>query len=250
MLSEERLEEILRILDQNGSITNQELVTMLGASESTIRRDLTALSAEKKLIKVHGGAMALKSSYNSQDYEISARRSMNATEKRIIGRFAVSEIEDGDLIYVDAGTTTEAFVDSIPKGLNAVFVTNAVSHAVSLSKKGYDAYILGGRMKPVTEAVIGSGAVLSLSIYNFSKGFFGANGIERECGITTPDVGEAAVKRYAMQRCRQKYILADSTKFGEVSSIAFASADDVTVITEKRPEGYEDLTIIEAKEDD
>lgn len=250
MLSEERLEEIVRITEMNGSVTNQELVAKLGASESTIRRDITALAAENRLIRVHGGALALKSKYNSKDYEVSARRAMHAVEKKRIGQFAAALVEDGDLVYVDAGTTTEFLVESIPPGINAVFVTNAVSHAVALGKKGYDAYILGGRIKPVTEAVIGSGAVLSLEKYNFSKGFFGANGIDREHGITTPDIGEAAIKEYAVSRCKDRYVLADSSKFGEVSLISFARIDDVAIITEAVPEDYADLKITEAAEEE
>lgn len=247
MLSEERLEEILRIVNHDGSVSNQELVTMLGASESTIRRDITALAAAKKLIKVHGGALSLNRQYASEDEDISERRTMQVEEKKEIGSFAARFISDGDLVYVDAGTTTEALVNSIPKGIRAVFVTNAMSHAVALGKKGCDVYILGGKVKPVTEAVVGSGAILSLEMYNFSKGFFGANGIERSHGITTPDLGEADIKTYALSRCRERYILADSSKFDHVSSIAFAQLDNVTVITDSIPEDYSDFDILSVK---
>lgn len=172
---------------------------------------------------------------------------MNVKEKHLIGSYAASLIEKGDLIYIDAGTTTECLVEALPEGLGAVFVTNALAHAIALSKKGYDAYILGGKVKPITEAVVGSGAVLSLGIYNFTKGFFGANGIDIEHGLTTPDIGESAIKTYALSRCKEKYVLADSSKFGHVSTISFGSIDDVTIISDTTPSDYEGFKIIDAK---
>lgn len=247
MLSEERFEALLNIVNQNGSVTIQELVARLGVSESTVRRDITALAAEKQLIKVHGGALSVKSKRDSTDFEVAQRRIMHTKQKQIIGEYAAKLIEDGDLIYIDAGTTTERLIAAIPEGLKVVFVTNALSHAIILSKKGYDAYVLGGRVKPVTEAVIGSGAVISLGIYNFTKGFFGANGIDGKHGITTPDIGEAAIKTYALTRCKEKYVLADSSKFGTLSTISFAHIDDVTIISETVPPDYDGYDVITAK---
>lgn len=247
MLTEERFNAILQLVDKNGSITNQELVNLLGASESTIRRDITALAADKRLIRVHGGAISLKKNLNSTDFEVDTRRTMYAEQKKIIGAYAASLVEDGDLIYIDAGTTTEFMVNCIPENKKAIFVTNAVSHAVALGKKGYDAYIPGGRIKPVTEAVVGSGALMSLRMYNFNKGFFGANGIEHTAGITTPGISEAAIKEFALSRCRERYILADSSKFDCVSSVCFAALDNVKIITENIPDEYKEYEIIKAK---
>ena len=43
MLTEQRYETILRMLDERGSVTVTELKDLLDASESTVRRDITAL---------------------------------------------------------------------------------------------------------------------------------------------------------------------------------------------------------------
>ncbi|MDD6483701.1 MAG: DeoR/GlpR family DNA-binding transcription regulator [Clostridiales bacterium] len=246
MLTKERYEEILKIVNSSGSVTNQDLVSVLGVSESTIRRDITLLAKKQQLIRVHGGALSLKHNLNSQDYEVEKRRTISSNQKQRIGSCGASLIEDGDLVYVDAGTTTEFLVKSIPPGLDAVFVTNAVSHAILLGKKGYTAYIPSGRLKAVTEAIVGSGTIMSLRMYNFSKGFFGANGISITNGITTPDADEAAIKEYALSRCRERYILADSDKFDRVSSITFASLEDAVVITEDIPDDYKEYDIIKA----
>lgn len=244
MLTEERAEIILDLVDRQGSVSVQELVEKLGTSESTIRRDITALADDRKIIKARGGALSLKTKYSNTDYEMSKRRNMNVAEKRAIGKYAASLVKDGDLVYVDAGTTTEFLIESIEEGIDAVFVTNAVSHAIVLSKKGYTAYILGGRLKGVTEAIVGSGAAMALSVYNFTKGFFGTNGITRKSGLSTPDISEAALKTAALGRCKERYVLADSSKFNIISQITFGNLSDVTVITEKVPEDYKDCDII------
>lgn len=244
MLTEERFAAILKLVNKNGSITNQELVKLLGISESTVRRDVSALAADNKLIRVHGGAMALKKNLNSTDFEVKKRRSIHTEQKTAIAEYSAQLIDDNELIYIDAGTSTELLVKSIPDNKKAIFVTNAVAHAAALEKKGCEAYIIGGRLKPVTEAIIGSTAMLMLKTYNFSKGFFGTNGIEHEAGLTTPDAAEANIKRFAMSRCREKYVLCDSSKFDCISSVSFAEISEVTIITEEIPEEYKNYSVI------
>ena len=67
--------------------------------------------------------------------------------------------------------------------------------------------------------------------YNFTKGFFGTNGISIEKGFTTPDVKEAMIKRKAMENCKQCYILGDDSKFSKLSCVTFAPFESGTIIT-------------------
>ena len=90
----------------------------------------------------------------------------------------------------------------------------------------------GRRAEEDTQALVGGAAVEWLNKYNFTKGFFGTNGIHLEKGYTTPDISEALVKEAAMKRCREAYVLADSSKFGHVSSVTFARFEDAQIITD------------------
>jgi DeoR family fructose operon transcriptional repressor len=119
-------------------------------------------------------------------------------------------------------------------------VTNALSHAVRLAKRGFNVYIIGGQIKSITEAIIDSEAIISLTKYNFTKGFFGTNGINIGSGLTTPDVREADIKKFAMSRCAKKYVLCDSSKFNKISKATFAMPGDVTIITDKTPDDFKD----------
>ena len=232
MFTEERHNIILRELKIKGMISVNDLVKLLNTSESTIRRDLNALDSEGLLKKIHGGATLVGEKASGHDYKVNVRKSLNLDEKRKIAIHAASLIQDEDVIYIDAGTTTELIIEFI-SNTNITAVTNGIVHAKKLLEKNIKTFILGGEIKDVTEAIIGSNAVLDLKKYNFSKGFFGANGISNENGYTTPDVTEGMVKAEALRRCKKAYVLADESKLDQVSFVTFGNIEDATLITNK-----------------
>ena len=164
-------------------------------------------------------------------------------EKIRIARYAAALIQDTDFVYLDAGTTTGYMLEFLT-GKKASFVTNAVAHAQRLAAQGNQVFLVGGELKSSTEAVIGSQAIETLLNYHFTKGFFGTNGITRKTGFTTPDVGEAQVKRTAMKQCLTGYVLADATKFGNISAVTFAPFGSGIILTDRRVEGYEEDILV------
>ena len=232
MFTEERHNIILRELKIKGMISVNDLVKLLNTSESTIRRDLNTLDSEGLLKKIHGGATLVGEKASRHDYKVNVRKSLNLDEKRKIAIHAASLIQDEDVIYIDAGTTTELIIEFI-SNTNITAVTNGIVHAKKLLEKNIKTFILGGEIKDVTEAIIGSNAVLDLKKYNFSKGFFGANGISNENGYTTPDVTEGMVKAEALRRCKKAYVLADESKLDQGSFVTFGNIEDATLITNK-----------------
>lgn len=233
MLSEERKKIILEKLKINSMVTLTELIDYIGASESTIRRDLQLLHKEGKLKKVHGGAISIGDSYLKNDSKVVLRQEINKNEKKEIAKFASNLVEDEEMIYIDAGTTTEFMIDYLINK-NITVVTNGIAHAKRLVDRNIKTYILGGEIKGVTEAIVGVKAVKDLENYNFSKGFFGTNGVSIQTGCTTPDANEAMVKTEAIKKCKKAYVLADKSKFDECSFITFCTMDDVIIITDKK----------------
>lgn len=230
MLAEERYAEILRIVNEQKTVTVQDLTEILDTSESTIRRDLTILHKKGSLNKVHGGATAVSMESATKDAALSVRFDLNREEKVLIGKYAATLVEKEDFVYLDSGSSVDAMIDYITE-TDAVYVTNAVGHALKLLKKGCKVFLLGGELKEVTEAIVGAEAVESLKKYNFTKGFFGTNGVHPLSGYTTPDITEALVKEKALQQCRKVYVLADSTKIGQTSSVTFGEFEEAQVLT-------------------
>ncbi|MBS6502641.1 MAG: DeoR/GlpR transcriptional regulator [Clostridium sp.] len=230
MLTEERHKLILEELRNNSVVYVNELVKMLDTSESTIRRDLNYLDEVGKLKKVHGGATLLEKEFHTKDDLVSIRETLNINDKSIIAKHAANLIKKDDFVYIDSGTTTNLMIDFLEEK-EAIYVTNGINQAKKLISNGFRTYILGGEIKDSTEAIVGVEAINSLKRYNFTKGFFGTNGISDYRGYTTPDMKEALVKEEALKRTRNPYILADKTKFNEISCITFGEIDEAVIIT-------------------
>lgn len=233
MLTEERYSMILEQVRKNKSVKLSELCELLSTSESTVRRDLTALDERGLIKKVHGGAMSIdENSFNLVEQDVEAKSKIFAEEKIAMARFAASLVDDGDFVFIDAGTTTEKMIDFLPDK-NVTFVTNAFVHAKKMAQRGFKVYIPAGEIKLTTEAIVGAECVSSLQSYNFTKSFIGANGISLSGGISTPDRNEASVKSAVIQNSRTAYILADHSKFGQIASVTFAQLGRVKIITDK-----------------
>lgn len=230
VLAEERFHEILQLVNERRAVTVQELTELLATSESTIRRDLTVLHNQGRLIKVHGGATALDASFAATDDSVAVREDLNREEKNRIARYAASLVTAEDFVFLDAGTTTGLMIDYLTEK-RAVFVTDATVHAKRLAQKGFRVLVLGGEMKLSTEALVGAETVTALRRYNFTKGFFGTNGISLHHGFSTPDISEALVKEQAVRQCRERFVLSDASKFSKISPVTFARFSDAVVIT-------------------
>lgn len=246
MIIEERHKIILEELAKNGIVTLADLTVLLDSSESTVRRDLNSLHNEGKLKKVHGGAVSIGDNYSKSDYKVTIRKEINHDEKVKIAKAAADIIEDGDVIYIDAGTTTELLIEHLTQK-NITVVTNGIFHAKKLLDKNIRTFILGGEIKWVTEAVVGVKATQDIQSYNFSKGFFGANGVSQSKGFTTPDPSEAMIKAEAIKRCNEPYILVDDSKINESSFITFCNFNNITMITNDLCENEFDCRVIEVK---
>ncbi|MBQ1596309.1 MAG: DeoR/GlpR transcriptional regulator, partial [Clostridia bacterium] len=157
MLTQQRHEAILRQLQEKGAVSVAELTEQLNTSESTIRRDLLALDRMGKLHRVHGGATQTNRQFLQSEDNIEEKISKNMAEKRLIAQYAAEQIQPGDFVFLDAGSTTLLMIDYL-KPDDVAFVTNGVVHARELARRGFHVYILGGELKAVTEAVVGLAA--------------------------------------------------------------------------------------------
>ncbi|MEE0771821.1 MAG: DeoR/GlpR family DNA-binding transcription regulator [Anaerovoracaceae bacterium] len=237
MLQNIRREKILNKLEINRAVKVADLVRELNTSESTIRRDIVELDREGKLKKVFGGAVPVEAGMVTISTDVAEREQINTEEKDRIARFAATLIENGDFVYIDAGTTTYRMIDHI-ENKSATYVTNGIVNARALVHKGFDVYMIGGILRPMTEAAVGPSAVDALNSFSFTKCFMGTNGIDLVKGFSTPDISEAAVKSAAIRNSGTSFILADHTKFGVVSSVSFAELGDAYIITDKVDDAY------------
>lgn len=234
MLTQERQAGIVRLVQQHGAMTVTELADIYQTSASTIRRDLSALDEQHLVQKVFGGATACHQNQEPLEESLEIKQRKNIEAKITLARYAASLIEPNDLVYIDAGSTTEQLAAFINEK-TAAYVTNSIPLSCKLAKRGFNVRLVGGIVKPTTEAVIGSQARQMIQKLNFNIGFFGANGVTIKEGYTTPEMEEAEGKSIALNHCKRPFILADASKIGIISGVSFAALKSAGLITNHLP---------------
>lgn len=239
MLTSERRKIILESIRNEGSLKLKKMMDLTDSSESTIRRDLNDLERKGLIVREHGGA-ALRNNYEES---VDDKSSLYQDEKEEIGKYAASLVQNGDCIFLDAGTTIFHLIRYL-EDKDVLVVTNGINHLEELKKYNIKAYLTGGLIKFKTKALIGREAIKTLSDYNFDKCFLGVNSISLDKGYTTPDPEEAFVKSTAKDLSKKTYVLADSTKFGKVSFARIASLEEAIIITDRHQKEYSEKTEI------
>lgn len=215
MFCEERQLKISNLLKEKSSIKVSELSNIFNVSESTIRRDLQEMEERGLLSRTHGGAIGIEKT----NFELSFKEKevKKYEEKFNIGKIAARMIEDGDTIILDSGTTTLQLAKCI-KAKNITVITNSIDIASELSqRKDIELIVTGGTLRLSTRAMVGPITEGTLKNFRVDKTFIGANGISIEEGITTPNIMEAHTKKEMMKVANKVILVADSSKFNQVS---------------------------------
>lgn len=250
MSSKSRDKEILRILEEspNQFVSVESLAEYFKTSESTIRRDLQRMSNLHELVRVHGGAASLHFSGNFKferlDKDYLERERTEPEVKDMIAKAAANFIKEGSCIYMDASTTVARMINYLPYSKATVYVTNSPLLAQKLTERNLTCYVTGGELKLTTNAFIGPYVLDFINRFNFDIGFFGTNGIHPQAKFTTPDPQECAIKAGVISKCYSYYILADHTKFDNISTATFSDFTRPTIITDIANEKYRSLVKI------
>lgn len=218
MQKSKRLSMIYDYVKAHKDVLLVDLANHVNASQSTIRRDIKELAAQGLVLELYGSIVL--NDKNDLDIQIKQRASMQSNEKKEIGMKAASLVRDDAFVFIDAGTTTKEMIPHI-KAKNARFITNGVEIALELLKFGYEVQIVGGTLKPITEAVVGEFALEFIKTCHFDLSFIGANGVS-ETGYSTPDLKEGMIKKAVIVNSRMAYVLADQSKLGKVTSFIFS----------------------------
>lgn len=249
MLKDDRLTKIVELINHNKTLKTDEIAEKLDISLATVRRDLNELDEAKRIKKIFGGAKSIiKADYVTTEDAMDMKLSVNVPEKLAIAEFAAQQIQENDLVFMDAGSSVEAMVSFI-QTTNVTFVTNSIGIARDLSERHFKVFILPGEIKLSTDSIIGIAASEYLRRFNFTVGFFGTNGLHKEFGFTTPDINEAMVKTAAIERCKEVFVLADNSKIGKVSQVTFCNDLDAKIITNHVVEGKQEVLVKTLEED-
>lgn len=223
----ERLRRLAEMVRTNGRVTVTEAAASLGTSTETIRKDLIALESQGIVRRVHGGALHVEPMTHEPHVSM---RVVNLEEKRRIALRAVTHVPTNGSIFVDAGSTTGLLAEYFPNRRLTVF-TNTLPIASRLAMlPALTVHTLGGRVRPVTLAEVGPQPLGVISQLHFDLAFVGANSISCERGLSTPDSDEAAIKAAMIRNAERSILLADHSKFAQVSLLRYAGLDELDVL--------------------
>lgn len=208
----ERLSKILHNLQQHGQVQVRELAQELGVSEMTIRRDLERLAREGHLVRTYGGATAAAGLIHEQPF--AAKAVSHTEEKERIGRAAAALVRDGDVVLLDAGSTTLATARCLKGRKRLTVITVDLRIALELcDEPGIEVIVTGGTVAPEIYNLMGPVTEQFLRGVTVNIAFIGTSSADVDYGLTTPTLAKVPLKRLMIQAAQQAVLVTDSSKF-------------------------------------
>lgn len=221
-----RINHIVKIVQERQGASVRALSEELGVTEMTIRRDIAHLKACQAVKLVSGavlpdvGAGAMS---DPDKYDLSIQKEKHMPEKYKIGKAAAALIEQGDVIFIDIGTTTSCIIQHVSAAAPVTVVCCTMNALLETQKKGISDIILtGGTYREDVQMFESQEGEELLRRTRITKAFISAAGVNEKLGATCVNNCEVGTKIAAMKGALEKILVADSTKFGLVKPAFFA----------------------------
>ncbi len=232
VFARERQDHIARIVEEHGRARVADLAGQFHVSGVTIRKDLEILDSGQRLVRTHGGAIAIDRSRPELSFDV--RERLQTDEKAWIGAAAAALIHDGESIVMDASTTAL----SVARHLKArgrwsqlTVVTNGLRLASELAgHPGIIVLMLGGRVRWEALSVVGQLGDGLFSRINVQKAFLGAAGFTIESGLADATDEEAQIKRAMVAPAREVIAIVDGTKWERAAFATFCRTDQISIV--------------------
>jgi DeoR/GlpR family transcriptional regulator of sugar metabolism len=232
MTSEHRRDAIRERIKATGHVAVKPLAAELKVSDATIRRDLRAMADARLVDLVYGGATLPRTS----DFSLQSREGRNTEAKRIVGDLAASLVQDGEMLYVDSGTTCFEMRREIARRKGLSVIVNSTRLAVELGKNPEMSVVqLGGHYRPERMDSVGPLAVAAIEQLRGYVAFLGADGLDMDFGLTASDIQTAFLYQHVLRNAREAILLVDHTKFLTPSLFKICPWDAISRVVTDRP---------------
>lgn len=232
MLEYNRLSEITKILSEKKSSSVRELAQALYVSDATIRRDLNLLEKQGHVRRVFGGVILLES--DQKDLPFYGHTTLE-TSKEIIALKAVELINNGDVIMIDASSTSNALIRHLNRFKSLTIITNSALTAGGLQELDARVFVTGGYMPRNSQGFVGNFAESMVRNYNADLFFFTCSALSFDGIASDAASEEMSIRRVMMKQCRKRVLLCDSSKFGHEQTFNVCSLDEVDMLISDAP---------------
>lgn len=240
----QRRDRILSDMYSHGHVVVSDLAEALSVSEATVRRDLRALAAENPIELTYGGATLVR----SYDYSFRAKAARNVEAKRIIGKLAADMVADGDIVFLDAGTTCCEMVPYLRRKRGLTVIVNSARRALELDTPSVNVIAVGGQYRPDRMDTAGPLAINTFELLRGYVAFLGTDGLSMDFGLTAGDIETAHLTRAAARNARTSILLADHSKFASPSLFKIVDFDAVSRVITDTPPSREWLDFFASKD--
>jgi DeoR family fructose operon transcriptional repressor len=226
---QKRKQAILRKLEGAGEADIKGLASEMKVAEITVRRDLNLLAADGLLYRTHGGAM--KVDPFEPPYPFANKAAVNMEAKEAIARRAAAEVKDGDIVYMDCGSTVFRLCPFI-KNKKIRVITNSLPVVYALQGSRVEVNVIGGEFDAERQAVHGKMAEYHIKKYRATMAFLGVDGISG-AGLFANSEKEATLTLAMAGQSGTTYLLCDAGKIGKETYLHFADLSLIdTMITD------------------
>ena len=216
---QQRKRLIVQTVEERGSADVRELADLLQTSEMTVRRDLVQLAATGLLYRTRGGAM--KVSLATDSHQFANKTAVNAERKDYICQLAAQEIQEGDVIFMDCGSTVFRLCQFI-RNKRITVVTNSLPVMAELMASDVSINLVGGEVDKERQAVHGLIAEEHMARYRANRAFIGVDGISLQHGLSANGEKEASTATTMAHQSEKVYLLCDSSKLETNKYLYFA----------------------------
>lgn len=230
-----RRKNILNHLSKESPLSIEELAAFSQVSEVTIRRDLIELEQQGLIIR-HKGSASLAGVGMEPIFK--QRQKENIDLKQKIAKYAAEQINEGEVIALDVGTTTVELAKELVNRKNITIFTSSMQSASILSRSRNHVHLIGGRLRQSEMSMVGSIAIETIMKFNFDRFYLGLAGFSNEAGPTDYSLEETEIKRSFIARSKQVIALVDKTKFGVSSLVKVCDYDQINEIITNNDENY------------
>jgi DeoR family transcriptional regulator, glycerol-3-phosphate regulon repressor len=230
----DRQQRILAELRVSATLRISDLANELGVSYETIRRDLEEMGENGLINRTYGGAVArpfgFEPAWNERAHAMTAEREQ-------IASLAIKFVLPGEVLMIDAGSTTLHFARRLAaelKDLTVITNSFAVAQAVA-TNPSMTVIACPGRYDVQEGGVAGPDCIAFLTRFNANRAVIGASGLTLE-GPNEASSNAAAVKRAMYSRAQERMLLIDHMKFGQPNLEVVCPLTDVhRIVTDKAP---------------
>ena len=236
MKPKERQLAILDYLQSHGKTPVDQLASYFSTTGTTIRKDLTVLEANKKVLRTYGSVVLVENEKEADtELPITNKTLINLSQKKKIAKAAVKLLKNGDSLIIDSGSTVLQMIPYLSELNNLTIMTNSlhiINSLVALEKDN-ELLMCGGTFRSKSASFHGILAESTFEKFSFDKLFIGTDGFDLELGLTTFNEVHG-VSKAMTNAAKQIIVLADSSKFGRRSPNIVCPLEKInTVITDK-----------------